>query len=223
MDPKRRFWNQQQKALQAALTDLKEPRRALKLFLEQHAMVHASRMTGAGVWSFEDQVTTGLSDENYRQVPPNEDHSIAWIIWHLARIEDVTMNMLVAGRQQLFHEGGWFQRIQSKTSETGNALDKIGIDNLSHTMDIEQLRAYRLAVGRRTEEIVQNLGPDDFTRKVESSRLAKTEEDGAVVESTRWLLDYWGKKTIAGLLLMPPTRHCFVHLNEALLLKKKIQ
>ncbi len=67
-----------------------------------------------------------------------------------------------------------------------------------------------------------NLQPGDFEMKVDRSRLEKVLAEGAVVESTRWLTDYWGKKTIAGLLLMPPTRHNFVHLNEAARIKKKL-
>jgi hypothetical protein len=36
------------------------------------------------------------------------------------------------------------------------------------------------------------------------------------------VLEYWGGLTYAGLLLMPPTRHNFIHLNEALRVKKKV-
>ena len=31
---------------------------------------------------------------------------------------------------------------------------------------------------------------------------------------TMWLPDYWGKKDIVGILLMPPTRHAILHLHE---------
>ena len=34
------------------------------------------------------------------------------------------------------------------------------------------------------------------------------------------LVKYWGKRDTAGLLLMPATRHNFIHLNEALRLKQ---
>ena len=60
--------------------------------------------------------------------------------------------------------------------------------------------------------------PDDHARAI---ALFLTWDEGAVVEGARGLLDYWGGLTIAGLLLMPPTRHNFVHLNEAWMLKGK--
>ena len=40
--------------------------------------------------------------------------------------------------------------------------------------------------------------------------------------SAREIVDYWGGLTIAGLVLMPPTRHNFVHLNEALRIRQKL-
>ena len=37
------------------------------------------------------------------------------------------------------------------------------------------------------------------------------------------LLEYWAGLSISGLLLMPPTRHAFVHWNEAVRIKQKIR
>jgi hypothetical protein len=37
-----------------------------------------------------------------------------------------------------------------------------------------------------------------------------------------WLLDFWGKKTVAGILLMPITRHQIVHLNDCIKLKERL-
>jgi hypothetical protein len=42
-----------------------------------------------------------------------------------------------------------------------------------------------------------------------------------VAEAASDILDYWGKRTKAGLLLMPATRHNFLHLNEAQRLKQR--
>lgn len=39
---------------------------------------------------------------------------------------------------------------------------------------------------------------------------------------SRGLIDYRGRRTIAGLLLMPASRHLLVRLNEALQLKRRL-
>lgn len=37
---------------------------------------------------------------------------------------------------------------------------------------------------------------------------------------SHWLLDFWARKRVAGLLLMPITRHQLVHLNACFMLKR---
>ena len=222
MDPNHKFWNEQQQALQRALEHPQDYQKAIALFLDHHAMMHSARMSQTRLWSYADEILEGLSEADIRRIPENEEHSIAWVLWHLARIEDVTMNILVAGSSQVFFADNWFTKMEFKSNETGNALDKAGIALLGTVINIDALRTYRNSVGRRTQEIVKQLRQDEFKQKVNPARLEKVMAEGDVVESTHWLVDYWGKKTIAGLLLMPPTRHNFVHLNEAARLKKKL-
>jgi hypothetical protein len=40
--------------------------------------------------------------------------------------------------------------------------------------------------------------------------------DGSLVPGAQGIYDYWKKKTYAGLLLMPATRHILVHINESM-------
>lgn len=222
MDAQRKVWNARQQALRRALLGGEEHGGAVELFLQQHAAVHAAEVSAAGEYSFADEVWHGLDEPAARCIPAGGEHSIAWVFWHLARIEDVTMNLLLAGRPQVFSLGGWSEALRAATRDTGNALDAAGIAALSRAVDIQALRAYRSSVGRQTRALVQQLRPEDFRRKVEPARLQRALAEGAVTDATRGLLDYWGGLTLAGLLLMPPTRHNFVHLNEAQRIRKKV-
>jgi hypothetical protein len=222
MDPHRKHWNDQQKELQAALSHPGDGTAAIGLFLAQHAMVHTAAMSKSGLWSYEDEAMDGLSEADMRRIPPKGEHSVAWALWHLARIEDVTMNILVAGTPQLFYKDNWPKKLKVSVRETGNSLDETATAALSASVDIPALRAYRLAVGRRTDEIVKKLQPGDFKHKVDPLRLEKVLAEGAVEPAAKWLIEYWAGRTIAGLLLMPPTRHNFVHLNEIAKLRSKL-
>lgn len=222
MDPDRKFWNRNQQALRRALLHSEDRQEMVELFLVQHALVHSSKMTRTVPFTFDDEIWRGLTPEAARRVPRKGQHSIAWMIWHIARIEDVTMNLLVAGGPQVLHRENWLERLGVSVCDTGNSLDEAGVAKLGAEIDIEALRAYRSAVGRRTREIVKRLRPGEMRRKVEASRLRQVKEEGAVLEEARWLIRYWGGLTTGGLLLMPPTRHNFVHLNEALRVKHKV-
>jgi hypothetical protein len=164
-----------------------------------------------------------MTDEEVRQIPEGGEHSIAWILFHLTRIEDITMNMLVAGTDQLFTRGNWASQLRVSLFHSANDMDLSGIAKLSADIDLNCLHEYRTTVARRTRQIVKQLQAKDFKRKVDAKRLDRVIQQGAVSPEAREITDYWRKKTIAGLLLMPPTRHCILHLNEAMRIRQKLR
>lgn len=219
----RKLLNRQQTELRRIMTSFDQHDRAIRLFLSQHAMLHSAKMAQTEPWSFEDAILNDMTEEQIRRIPPKCEHSVAWCIWHIARIEDVAMNLLVAGRPQILHRDNWLARMKMRVGDTGNAMDEQGMATLSATIDIEALRTYRLAVGRGTREIVRQLQPEALKQKVEPSRLQQVLDEGAVVEAATGIVDYWSKRNVAGLLLMPATRHHLTHLNEAYRLKRRRQ
>jgi hypothetical protein len=223
MDPNRKQWNEQQKLLRQTLIEADDHQKAVDLFLRQHAMVHSAKMSHMELHSFADEVWREASETTIRCVPPKFDHSIAWIIWHIARIEDMTMSWLMVGKTQIFHQDDWLTRLDITIQHSGNVvMDDADVTELSQTIDIEALKDYRLAVGRSTQEAVRSLQQEEFKQEVDPGRLKRLLDDGSIPEEASDLLAYWGGLTKAGLLLMPPTRHNFIHLNEAVKVKKML-
>jgi len=222
IESNRKTWNKQQRLLRKILLDVDEHQQAITLFLQQHAVLHTATMAGTVAWSYEDALLDDMHETQVRRIPPNSEHSVAWLVWHIARIEDVTMNMLVAGAEQIYSTADWFDRLGASFYHTGNLMSAKDITELSATIDIQMLRDYRLSVGLRTREIAAGLNPEDLMRRVAPERLQRVLDVGAVLPEAQDLIDYWSRRTIAGLLLMPPTRHNFIHLNEALQVKKMI-
>jgi hypothetical protein len=185
-------------------------------------MVHAARMSGSGLYSFEDEIFQDLIDASFLAIPENDHHSIAWIIWHLGRIEDVTMNILVADKPQLFYKDDWAKKLKMPLRHTGNGMTDKEIIDFSKKIDIKALKRYRIAVGKNTRKIVAGLKPDDLKQNVDPERIKRIWKEKAMLSNARGIVNYWGRRTIAGLLLMPPTRHCFLHLNEARRIKEKL-
>lgn len=223
MEPRRNLWNERQKELREALKDPVRYEHAIKIFLEQHAMVHARAMSNGDRPTFDDEAWAGVTEEHARRLAANAEHSIIWVVWHIARIEDITMNVLVADGRQVFLDEDWQAKLNTGYCETGNAMTRDEIEHLSATTNMQALREYRLAVGRRTREIVVGLQPEDLRRKTPRDRLQRLLNEKSVSQRATGLLDYWGGLTVAGLLLMPPTRHNLVHLNEVLALKSKLK
>ena len=221
MESNRKFWNKRQTEFRRILLSFDQHGEALELFLSQHAALHSAKIAQSEAWSFEDEIFEGMTEEQVRQIPQNWEHSVAWLVWHIARIEDVAMNLLVAGEAQILNRENWLKRMKIDVRDTGNAMHEKGVVNLSAKIDIAALRAYRLAVGRETREMVKQLPMETLKRNVEPSRLQQVRDEGAVVEAASGLLEYWSRRNVAGLLLMPATRHNFIHLNEAMRVKRR--
>ncbi|MDR2972934.1 MAG: DinB family protein, partial [Bacteroidales bacterium] len=61
--------------------------------------------------------------------------------------------------------------------------------------------------------------------KVKKEQLENIKNNGGVINDPKslGLLDFWGKKNILGLIMMPITRHQTVHINDCYKIKKKLR
>ena len=207
--------NSLHKSLRQSLTEGDDAKQAIRIFLDLHSQLHSMKVSPQTAWSYEDFLLEGLGEAEIRKVPEGQEHSIAWILWHLTRVEDLTMNLLVAGHDQVFEKDGWWAKIGSPIKHTGNGTGLEVAKALSSAVDIDALRAYRVSVGIATQELVQTLTLEDFKRKVSSENIQRILDEGGVIQDGEDMVVYWSRRDVAGLLLMPPTRHTLVHWNEA--------
>jgi hypothetical protein len=223
MEANYRDWNDEHALLRQLLEKDKNYPKALETFLPHHAAVHAAELYPEGHWSCADEILGRLNAEQMRRIPKGSEHSVVWALWHITRIEDVTLNILLAETPQVFQSQGWREKIGSPYENVGNEMSPDEIARLSESVDLKALMDYRLAVGQRTREIVRQLDFNELQKPPRPERLKRIAKEGAVGEKAAWLLEYWGGKASSNLLLMPATRHCFVHLNEVRRLLPKLK
>jgi len=220
-------WNPIQAEFRSSLADANHDAArfggAIKLCLKLHALLHAGQVSGAPQPTLFDELWDDLSRTAFETMPTAKDETVAWSIWHITRIEDLTANLLIAETKQVLDDA-WLARLGVAVRDTGNAMSDDEILDLSRRLDMDALYEYRAAVGIRTREIIRRLEPKDINRKVSRLGIERIRIEGGVTDQkdSNWLLDYWGSKTVAGILLMPVTRHQVGHLNEAVRLKNKI-
>jgi len=200
--------------------DIKELR---KIILKPDKIQESKSLSGVDKKTFEDELWEGLDENTFRTSQNQKGRTIAYGIWHCTRIEDITMNLLVAGDKQIFNREKWQEKINSNITDTGNAMSEDDIMEFSKNINMEELKNYRIEVGRRTRGIVENLSTQDMKRNFDKHRLQRILDERAVldVKASNWLIDFWGRKNVAGIILMPMTRHQVIHINESLSAKKK--
>lgn len=195
---------------------------AKALLFEMHAQLHTADVYGSDGPTFLDEVWSDVNDLVFRSMPTPEDATFAWDVWHITRIEDLVVNILIDNGKQVLDEE-WLNRLGTDVKDTGNAMTDPEIIALSNELNQQALFDYRRAVGVQTKRVLEGLYFQDMSRKVTKPRLSRILQEGGVLEHPEsiWLLDFWGKKTVAGLILMPITRHQLVHLNDCIKLKRK--
>jgi hypothetical protein len=222
-DEQRKAWNDEHARLRSMLEADQDFSKAIELFLQHHAMVHSAQL-GAGVsHSFQDEALDGLTEKQMRIQPPGHVNSVAWILWHITRIEDATLNVLLADAPQIFHIGEWQRKLGSPYVDVGNEMTGAEITALSEAIEVQALLEYRLVVGQRTRQIARQLNAADLRGKPRAERLERLAADGTVRPEAGWLLEYWGGHPKTNLLLMPSTRHGFVHFNEIRQMSPKLR
>jgi len=189
--------------------------RIKELILEQNAAVHASRVSGGPSATREDELWTAGDLDRLRAFSSEDPYSGAWHLWHSARIEDICSHYLIAETGQLFTRKDYRARLKCGLSTTGNELDAAGMKRFNARIDLKELRSYRTEVGKETRRIIEEMDPATLGAKVDADAIAKIGQDGNIGAGAEWLLDFWGRKKISGILAMPLTRHLLVHLNEA--------
>jgi hypothetical protein len=222
----RKAWNEKHKLLTEIILKPNEHVRAIELFLTHHSLLYSSKMGNGNCPTFEDSVLENLDENTLRRYPVNASdtkNSIAWHLWHIARIEDMTMNILVANSQQVLYSDSWLQKMNIRFSHSGNNMSVDDIAELSSSIDIGALLEYRIAVGKQTRRVISSLQSGEFKEKVQTSRIKRLFDENAILQEASGIAEYWSNKTIAGLVLMPATRHNFLHLNKCIRIKNKFK
>jgi hypothetical protein len=164
-------------------------------------LLHSSAIGNTGELTLEDEVLINLDEKSFRKYPvttSDTKNSIAWHLWHITRIEDMTMNILIDNDQQVLFAQSWLEKMNNDFSHSGNNMNEEEIAELSSSIDFDSLLAYREAVGRQTRQVVSLLKPGQFKMKVEQDRIKRLFHENAVTQNANWLADSLVKKALLG-------------------------
>ena len=180
---------------------------ALDFFLLRYETLHRTLL---------DDLLKGLTETQVRTRPHAGVNTIAWLIWHTARIEDVGVNRFVVDGAQVL-EDGWRARLGIDRRDVGTGMTDVEVDALSARIDIAALRSYWEALTQRTLEIVETLRGQDLGAVVPADRVKRVcADEGAVAPGAEWLTEFWAnRRPRAWVLAQTPLLHVYGHYFEA--------
>jgi hypothetical protein len=115
-----------------------------------------------------DELTEGLTDEvsNYR--PASNANSIAWLIWHSARVQDIQLAH-VAGIEQVWIRDGWVDRfnLDLPRNDTGYGHGPDEVAKVRAPADL--LSGYYHGVHELSLQYVAGVTADELCRVVDTN------------------------------------------------------
>jgi DinB family protein len=180
---------------------------AIEFFLIRYEQIHQV---------LKDPAIERLTAAEMRGRPHPGVNTIAWLLWHMARVEDVGVNRFVADRPQVL-EDGWLAKLGVGRRDVGTGMSDTEVDDFSARIDLDALRGYGDAVTRRTLEVVASVRGSDLGTVVPAERVERVAlAEGAVAPGAEWLTEFWaGGRTRAWVLAQTPLLHVYGHYFEA--------
>ncbi len=199
------------------------------LALEVHAIVHPAVVSGSKEKTIADYVLEYILAGHQNELVPRKifdtdlhyDGSatvpMVWELWHIYRIEDLISNILMANQDQIFNDE-WKRKIGANITDTGNALEEAQTIEFGKMINMPALYDYMVEVGKNTRKILNNLTLEQVKSMVPEEWVMRILEVGGVTVDFRsvWLLVFWGRLTVGGMILTPITNHHMMHLPVCL-------
>ena len=186
---------------------------ARDLFLDQHAAMHSAAVAGNKM-SAAERAFAGLTEAQMRVRPREDLNSLAWLMWHIARAEDIMVNRMLASQAQVFDEA-WKKRLGISRPDFGIGMTSPEVTELTQKIDVGALREYRDTVGRRTREIVGGFKPQDWEGSVTAEVVERAAAEGAFGVRTEMMVKMFPGRPRASMLSGIALFHSAGHMGEA--------
>jgi hypothetical protein len=102
--------------------------------------------------------------EQLHFVPQQGSHSIAWCLWHTARVEDVMVNRRIQQQRPIW-DATWAQRTGLPSEGTGNGQPDAEAQKV-RIGDMEAFTEYQEVVWHTTDNFLSRCSDDDLSREV---------------------------------------------------------
>jgi uncharacterized protein DUF664 len=113
-----------------------------------------------------DEITDGLTDDQAKYRPSPSANSIAWLIWHSARVQDIQLAP-IAGVEQVWIRDGWVDRFGLDLPRDDSGYGHGPHEVAKVQAPVELLAGYYHAVHELTLEFVAGVTGEDLARIVD--------------------------------------------------------
>jgi uncharacterized damage-inducible protein DinB len=97
-----------------------------------------------------------LSAEELAWRPKSHSNSIVFLMWHLARVEDLWINRLLKSGKELYESENWYQKFKTTAQDMGGFFDEAKLASWP-VPELGLLKQYKAAVRKSTLTYLKTL------------------------------------------------------------------
>jgi hypothetical protein len=142
-------------------------------------------------------------------------NSVAWLVWHTARIEDVCVNRFVVDQRQVLDDGDWAARMGVPRRDIGVGMTSPEVDDLSARVDVPALWGYWDAVGAQTTRALGGLLSEHLDLPIDREHLRRVVAEESILRPDMARVeDFFARWPCRGAGLAFVLTHNWGHLND---------
>ena len=153
-----------------------------------------------------------MTSEQIRACATPEMNSVAWLVWHMARCEDVTINSIARGAPQVLVAGGWKAKPGLADPRIGTGMTHDEVVAFSEAVDLDALLGYRRDVLAQTASWLAEVD-EAFLDQQFDVRERLRDVPPIVGGDAEWLYDAWAKP-VGFYLGYSTIGHIYTHIGE---------
>lgn len=167
----------------------------------------------------EQQVLTHVPRDRWRE-RPGDGSSVAWVLWHVARHQDVAVNAVVRGREQVLTAGGWAARVGAAGLGAGVGLSESEDRAAAELLDPDAVDAYHRAVAEETGRWLADVDLAELDRVPDAA--ACLQRADVAEDAYPWLYRMWDGKPVAFHVSWEDVGHGLNHLGELVAIRNML-
>lgn len=115
----------------------------------------------------------GLTDEQLHFVPEGQSHSIAWCMWHAARIEDLFFQQIFQGKCAEWDIGEWVAKMGLPEKGFGTGQSTEDAAQIRFT-SLDAFKQYQAKVAELSHQFLDSLDDEGLKREVKLGEKTET-------------------------------------------------
>jgi len=185
----------------------------IKFFLTHHSRLY---FQPGGIQTRIDNL-----DEAQIRCSPYGMNSIAWLLWHIARCEDVGINRFVVNAPQVIDQDNWYERLNLKRRDIGTGMSFDEVVELSNSIQLSVLKKYLTAVALNTQDLIRNLDSNELDTCPDPQYVHNVlSDEGVINDNCRWVAEHYLNKSRGWFLGHLGLTHPKGHLSQILIIRK---